>query len=149
VNDRIRGYRAALEENGLQADESRIHYLSSKTLIHENGNSDTAKEIISSVKNKKTEAFICVNDSTAADLMMFFLRNGIRIPEDIRIVGFDDLPLNNLLPIPLTTVRQPLADMAYESVRTMVDRIENPDTTARDIMVKTELIVRESCGCKL
>ena len=80
--------------------------------------------------------------------MNFLLHNGIRIPEDVRVVGFDDLPTNQYLPVSLTTIRQPVKALALESVRTMLNRIENPDMAARDILVKTELVVRASCGCK-
>ena len=101
------------------------------------------------IKTKKTEAFVCVNDSTAADLVYFFVRNGIQVPQDVRIVGFDDLPTDESLPVSLTTIRQNPSALAYESVRTMVDRIQRPDMPARDIMVKTELVIRESCGSHL
>jgi DNA-binding LacI/PurR family transcriptional regulator len=79
-------------------------------------------------------------------MMLYFLRNGLKVPQDVRIVGFDDLPINKLLPVPLTTIRQPAEALAHESVRTMIDRIEHSQMPARDIMVKTELIIRRSCG---
>ena len=148
ISDRIRGYRVALEENNILFEENRLHLLYSKDLFR----TDTRQigdEMIRLVKEKQTEAFVCVNDATAADLINFFLRNGIRVPEEVRVVGFDDLPTNQYLPVPLTTIRQPIKALAIESIRTMLNRIEHPEMSARDILVKTELIARESCGSKL
>ena len=148
IVERIRGYRAALEENNILYNEKQVHSFYSKDLY----NADTeeiGQEMILRVKENQTEAFVCVNDDTAGDMINFFLRNGIRVPEDIRIVGFDDLPTNQYLPVSLTTVRQSVKALAVESIRTMLNRIEHPEELAREIMVNTELVVRDSCGSKL
>jgi DNA-binding LacI/PurR family transcriptional regulator len=148
IVERGRGYRAALEENNILYEEKRVHSFYSKDL--RNAATDQAgEELIRLVKEQETEAFVCVNDDTAADMINFFVRNGIRVPEDIRIVGFDDLPTSQYLPVSLTTVRQSVNALAVESVRTMLNRIEHPDVLAREILVNTELIVRDSCGSKL
>ena len=148
IVERGRGYRAALEENNILFDEKRVHLFYSKDL--RNADTDQAgQELIRLVKEKQTEAFVCVNDDTAGDMINFFLRNGIRVPEDIRIVGFDDLPTSQYLPVSLTTVRQSVKALADESIRTMLNRIEHPEILAREILVNTELIVRDSCGSKL
>ena len=148
INDRYRGYRAALEENSIHPERQRLHRFDSRQLMEQSGHPKAA-ELLDLIKTKNTEAFVCVNDSTAADLVYFCLRNGINVPQDVRIVGFDDLPIDESLPVSLTTMRQNPAALAYESVRTMVDRILRPDMPARDIMVKTELVIRESCGSHL
>lgn len=148
IVDRIRGYRAALEENNIDFEDKRVHLLHSK-LIHKPEHEKAAKKMIRMIKDKETEAFVCVNDDTAGDLINFFLRNGIRVPEDVRVVGFDDLPTNQYLPVGLTTIRQPVRALAQEAIRTMLNRIENAEIPARDISLRTELIVRESCGSSL
>lgn len=148
IADRIRGFRVALEENNILFDSSQVHLLDSK-LLRKSASDAAGQELIRLVREKKTDAFVCVNDDTANDVMTFFLNNGIRIPEDVRIAGFDDLPANQYLPVSLTTIRQPVQALALESVRTMLNRIEKPDMAARDILLKTELVVRDSCGSKL
>jgi GntR family transcriptional regulator of arabinose operon len=148
IVERIRGYHDALEENDILFDSKRVHFLQSK-FLHKAENEQAAQEMIRLVKENKTEAFVCVNDDTAGDMIKFFLRNGIRIPEDVRVVGFDDLPTNQYLPVSLTTIRQPVQSLAIESIRTMRNRINNLEMPSRDILLKTELIVRESCGSKL
>ncbi|MCK5564703.1 MAG: GntR family transcriptional regulator [Planctomycetes bacterium] len=148
IVERCRGYRAALEENNILFDEKRVHLFYSKDLA--NGDNDqTGQELIRLVKENQTEAFVCVNDDTAADMINFFLRNGMRVPEDVRIVGFDDLPISQYLPVSLTSIRQSVKGLAVESIRTMLNRIEHPEILAREILVNTELIVRDSCGSKL
>lgn len=149
IKDRIRGYKAALEEHHLVPEDDRMHFLDTKELVRKGSNWEKAKEFLNCIHSGHTEAFVCVNDGTAADMMNFLLRQDIKIPEQIRIVGFDDLPIIDYLPIPLTTIRQPASTIAYEAIRTMVDRLKHPDMEARDIMIKTQLIVRESCGVHL
>lgn len=148
IHDRILGYRTAMEENKIPVKDDQIHLLDRDSLTAAD-NKTVARQLIHLVKDRQTEAFICVNDAMAADMINFFLRNEIRVPKDVRIVGFDDLPSNKSLPVPLTTVRQPAEALAYESIRNMLNRIERPEMPARDILVRTELIVRESCGCRL
>jgi GntR family transcriptional regulator, arabinose operon transcriptional repressor len=147
IHDRYLGYRLALEGNRMQPETKRLHQFDSRTLT------DLAcpqrGKLLELVKTGETEAFVCVNDNTAADLIDFFHSEGVRIPQDVRIVGFDDLPIDKNLPVSLTTIRQNASALAYEAVRTIIDRINKPETPARHIMVKADLIVRDSCGSHL
>jgi len=149
INDRIRGYRAALAEHGIRATSKRLHAFDSKTLAQSGPPNQHMQNLLALIKQGHVEAFVCVNDSTAVDVIHFLLRNGVRVPEDLRVAGFDDLPIDSSLPVSLTTVRQPASTLAYESIRTIIDRINNPTLPARDIMVKTELVIRESSGSQL
>ena len=148
IIDRYRGYRAALEEHTISLENHRLHQFESR-LLNENPDDPKGKELLERIRTGQTEALVCVNDSTAADIVYYCIRNGLKIPQDVRVVGFDDLPTDESLPVSLTTIRQNIAALAYEAVRTMVDRIENPDIPPRDIMVKADLIIRESCGSRL
>jgi LacI family transcriptional regulator len=148
INDRYYGYRQALEENQIQPEKQRLHQFDSRLLVSQSACPER-KMLLDLVKSGKTEAFVCVNDTTAADLITFFHSEGIKIPQDVRIAGFDDLTINQNLPVSLTTIRQNPAALAYEAIRTMDDRINKPDMPARTITVKTELIIRESCGSHL
>lgn len=95
------------------------------------------------------EAFVCANDQTAGNMMHSFLNQGLRIPEDIRLVGIDDVQYARLLPVPLTTVRQPCREIGEEALHTMLHRIERPKMPARDVLLDGQLIVRRSCGAHL
>ena len=78
--------------------------------------------------------------------MQTLIRLGVGIPDEIRIMGIDDVKYANLLPIPLTTQHQPCLDIGRVAVSTMLDRLENPDLPTRDISLSCRLIVRKSCG---
>jgi GntR family transcriptional regulator, arabinose operon transcriptional repressor len=92
------------------------------------------------------EAFVCVNDRIAGQLMHVFLARNIRIPEDVRLVGIDDVSYASLLPVPLTTVRQPTRDIGEAALRTMLDRIRMPHLPPREVLLDGELVIRKSCG---
>ena len=101
------------------------------------------------IRQGKTQAVVCVSDATAIRLMQCFAHVRISVPDDVRVVGFDDLPIGGYLPVPLTTMRQNPEALAYEAFRTLLHRMKNPTLPARDILVATELVVRKSCGAHL
>jgi GntR family transcriptional regulator, arabinose operon transcriptional repressor len=88
----------------------------------------------------------CANDRTAARLMHTLLGLGLRVPGDVRLVGMDDLEYAALLPVPLTTLRQPTRAIGDAALSAMLDRIARPELPTRDILLQGELIVRASCG---
>jgi len=92
------------------------------------------------------DAFVCVNDRLAGELMHTFLARGVKIPDDIRLVGIDDVPYASLLPVPLTTVRQPVREIGEAALRTMLERLHAKHQPPREILLDGELIVRKSCG---
>jgi DNA-binding LacI/PurR family transcriptional regulator len=68
----------------------------------------------------------------------------LKIPEDIRISGYDDIELSDYLSVPLTTMRQPKYDIGYEGVRLLLERFNNPDMCSKQIVMRNELIIRKS-----
>ena len=92
------------------------------------------------------DAVVCANDWTAARLMHTLLGLGYALPRDVRLAGIDDMDYASLLPIPLTTLRQPTRAIGAAAFAAMLDRVTRPDTPVRDIFLQTELIVRRSCG---
>jgi DNA-binding LacI/PurR family transcriptional regulator len=102
--------------------------------------------IKSILKKDHPDAFVCANDLTAGNLMHTLISLGQRIPEDIRIVGIDDVKYARLLPVPLTTLHQPCRDIGRMAMAVMLDRIANPDLPPRDVLLRCELVVRKSCG---
>lgn len=71
-------------------------------------------------------------------------RRGLRVPEDLSVVGFDDLPLSRSAWPPLTTVRQPLEEMAALAARMVLAMGRGENTEARRVELSTDLVVRES-----
>ncbi|MCC6581076.1 MAG: GntR family transcriptional regulator [Phycisphaeraceae bacterium] len=92
------------------------------------------------------DAIICSNDRTAALLIQSMTSLGTPLPTTTSIVGFDDVQYATLLSVPLTTIRQPCAELARIAVETMRSRIEAPHAPARQVLIKGELIIRKSSG---
>jgi len=97
----------------------------------------------------RPQAIVCANDLTAARLMQTLIGLGVRIPEEVRIVGMDDVKYASLLPVPLTTIHQDCAGIGMVAMATMLERIEHPELPVRDVAVPTSLVVRRSCGAHL
>ncbi|HEY1161347.1 MAG TPA: GntR family transcriptional regulator [Terracidiphilus sp.] len=96
----------------------------------------------------RPEAIVCANDLTAARLMQTLLGLGVRIPDEVRIVGMDDVKYASLLPVPLTTIHQDCAGIGMVAMATMQERLEHPELPVRDVTVPTTLVVRRSCGAQ-
>jgi GntR family transcriptional regulator, arabinose operon transcriptional repressor len=138
VDARIAGYREALQSMGKQTGLDLVSF----------GDASDAKFVKAVLKKDRPDAFICANDHTAGNLMQTLLSIGKRIPDDIRIVGFDDVKYARLLPVPLTTQHQPCKDIGRVALAVMLDRLANPDLPARDVLLGCKLIVRQSCGAQ-
>ena len=94
----------------------------------------------------RPDAVVCANDWTAARFMHSVLALGYAVPRDLRLAGIDDMDYASLLPVPLTTLRQPTREIGAAAFAAMLDRIVRPTVPVRDILLQTELIVRRSCG---
>ncbi len=138
VAGRMAGYYDALRDNGLGDHLTEF--------VPGGG---ASADPLSRSGNKELEAFVCLNDQLASVLMQAFLARGMRIPEDVRLVGIDDVPYAKLLPVPLTTVRQPCNEIGQAAMRAMLERIRQPGMPAREILLEGELVVRKSCGASL
>jgi LacI family transcriptional regulator len=95
-------------------------------------------------KNIPFTALFAYNDISAIGCIRAFQEAGLRVPEDISVVGFDDVSLASFSIPPLTTVRQPLVKMGRMAAETLVDRIEKRASFLQDIRVEPELVHRRS-----
>jgi len=95
------------------------------------------------------DGIVCANDITAARLMQSLEQLGLRVPNDVRIVGIDDVKYACLLGVPLTTLRQPCREIGETAITTMLERIAHPNMPARDVLLECKLVVRQSCGSHL
>lgn len=98
------------------------------------------------LESSRPDALVCANDWTAARLMHTVLERGYKVPGDLRLAGIDDMEYARLLPVPLTTLRQPTREIGAAAFAAMLERVARPGAPARDILLQTELIVRKSCG---
>jgi GntR family transcriptional regulator, arabinose operon transcriptional repressor len=136
VEARIAGYREALFVWGAPLEPSLVWRLSA----------EGASDLALMVERQKPQAIVCANDRTAGQVMHTLMERDCRIPNDVRIVGIDDVQYASLLPVPLTTVHQPCREIGVAAVAAMLERIASPETPRRDILLDCKLVVRESCG---
>lgn len=139
VDARIAGYREALIAAGMLGQDDLV-------TRGDPGDLDLVRKVMN---EKQLDGFVCANDHTAANLMQTLGRLGRRVPEDIRIVGVDDVKYASLLSIPLTTMHQPCVAIGQVAISLMLSRLENPDFPARDTLLDCRLVVRQSCGTGL
>jgi LacI family transcriptional regulator len=93
------------------------------------------------------EAFACANDQTAVGVIYALHAAGLRVPEDVLVSGFDDITLTRYFKPPLTTIRQSGSLLGEVAVDALVATLDNSELADRTVVLPTELVVRESCGC--
>ena len=137
------GYRAALQENGIPVDENLIL------------NGDFERDIAYTVMNdflgkNKQVAFDSVftgDDDAAIGVLKSLHEHGVRIPDDVAVIGFDDLGFAPFLNPPLTTVRAPTERVGQIATERLFGLLEN-HPSEEVIILPTEIIFRRSCGCE-
>jgi GntR family transcriptional regulator of arabinose operon len=136
VAARISGFREAMVSHDLPVEPASVQCLARIA----NG---ALKRMM---EDLRPDGFVCVNDRTAGRLMQALLALGYHIPDDLKMVGIDDVEYAKLLPVPLTTIHQPCREIGRAAMTAMLDRIEHPDMLTRDILLDCKLVVRQSCG---
>ena len=92
------------------------------------------------------DGFLCANDVTAVQLMQTLDTLDIHVPDQVKMVGIDDVRYASHLRVPLTTLRQPCQEIGEMAFLAMLSRIAEPQLPARDILLACTLVVRQSCG---
>ena len=100
------------------------------------------------LKRRPTAVF-AANDLSALGLLAVVQQHGLRVPEDLSIVGFDDLPAASQIHPALTTVRQPTLELGRAAVNTLLAMIAGVPTATSKVMLPTELVVRRSTGAPM
>jgi LacI family transcriptional regulator len=142
-NRREQGYKSALEANGIPFDE--------KLVLNGEFERDIAYEVLNDfLANGKRVAFDAVftgDDDAAIGALQALHKYGYRIPEDVAVIGFDDLGFAPFLNPPLTTVRAPTETVGRIAAERLFDLLENQPPNGA-VILPTEIIFRRSCGCQ-
>ncbi len=138
---RLRAYVSAMEECGLDLDDRLIVYGSHTT----DGGRQAMRQILNG--GSPFTAVLASNDSSAIGVMEVLREAGLRVPQDVAVIGFDDLLEAAAQIPPLTTVHYPAFEEGYQSLRLLLDYIEGRVAEDVTVRVPTRLVIRESCGC--
>ncbi len=141
--DRLRGYRLALEAHGLPCDENLVRYGN----FREESGYEAMTQLLA-LEERPTAMFVAC-DLVAFGAMEAIKEHGLAIPDDIALVGFDDVRLAPYVDPPLTTVRLPAYAQGRRAADLLIHLINDEETTETQILLETELVIRESCGAKL
>ena len=138
--DRAQGYKNAIHERGLPYDKDLIVEADFTAA----GGYYAARKLLP----KKPDAIFVASDTMARGAIKALNEAGLSVPQDIALVGYDDLPPARLSSPLLTTVRQPISSFGAKAVEILLDIIEYGPNPARQIKLDVELVIRESCGSK-
>jgi LacI family transcriptional regulator len=141
AEDRKRGYLNALVERRVAVDEDLI--------IHGDFTEASSYEAMQRLLNHELDAVFVASDSMALGALRALREAGKRVPDEVAVVGFDDMPQAATADPPLTTVRQPIQRAGVLAVEMLIDILENGAEPARRIVLPTELVLRASCGSRL
>ncbi|GGN89139.1 HTH-type transcriptional regulator MalR [Actinoplanes lobatus] len=136
---KLQGYRTAMKrEVGLS--DAEVDEMISLTLFGVEGGEVAADRLLA----KGVTGIICASDMMALGAIRAARRRGLRVPEEVSVIGFDDSALIPFTDPPLTTLRQPVAAMAVAAVRSLVDEINGHGAPHSEYLFHPELVVRNS-----
>lgn len=142
-HDRAQGYHNALAEAHLKAEPKLFKIGDYKT----GSGYRLALELLDSAA--PPDAIFVANNLMTLGALRALRERSVRVPEDMALVGFDDMPWSAEFRSPLTAVSQPTYELGQEAVHLLRRRLAQPDAPVRTVVLNTRLIVRESCGAAL
>lgn len=140
-NARLTGYQQALQKHGLPV----IPSLAVHGDFRQPGGYQAMNQLLE--QPVQPSAVFAANDEMAIGAIEALRSRGLTVPEDIAVIGFDDIQMASYIQPALTTVRQPMRQFGSLAVRQLFQRIENPTANAETFILPTQLIIRNSCGC--
>jgi len=108
---------------------------------------EAGEALLARPRRELPDAVVSANDQMAIGVVKALSRAGVRVPEDVAVVGFDDIFPGSLCDPPLTTVHQPMRMLGERSCARLLERIANPGLRPATELLSTELVLRSSCGC--
>jgi DNA-binding LacI/PurR family transcriptional regulator/signal transduction histidine kinase len=139
--ERLKGFLDAHADAGITCDPDLIRYA--------NFADETACAVVNQwlSEKKQFDAIVAANDMMAVGAIRTLELHGIKVPEQVKVTGFDNIELSRFLHIPMTTIMQPLYKMGVESFR-LIDRMIHGEQVEPNIRLPAFTVLRESCGCK-
>ncbi len=142
--ERLKGYKKALRQHNIKYNEELVV----EAGFHEEGGYKAMNQLLDLSPGKRPRAVVAVNDPAAFGAMKAIKERGLKIPKDVAIVGISDDIRAELMPTPLTTMRQPAYEEGKLAAKKLIAHIEKKKEKVEEIVVETQLVIRESCGCR-
>lgn len=142
AEQRLAGYRETVAAAGRDPDDMLV-------LVgdyRQNSGAELAAQALSGPTNERPTAILCANDLMAIGALEYCKSAGIRVPHDVSIVGFDDVPVASMLTPRLTTVRQPAHAMGYRAATLLIDLVRGTDVDEPIAPFPVEVQIRDSVG---
>lgn len=140
TRERMRALKDVVAQNLLYFNESDV--------IYDESTAQCGYKHAATLIERGVDAIFGINDTVALGVMKYCFDNHIKVPEDLKIAGFDDLEVGGMLSVPLTTVHQYKIRLGLKAAELIVSSIEKPDINVR-VVLDPWLVKRESCGEKL
>ena len=138
--NRLNGYRDALEKSDIPFKNSLISESSVRGM---HGGFTSASQLI--LDNIDMSAIFCFTDELALGAMNAVWQSGRKVPDDISVIGFDDIKYASMVIPPLTTIQQPIAKIADTAVKQLINMIDDPASDQISTILPTRLIIRDTC----
>ncbi|TDC92581.1 LacI family transcriptional regulator [Saccharopolyspora aridisoli] len=141
TEERLRGYRDGLARNAIGFDE--------QLLVEGASESERATRVTAGLlaRPNAPTAVIAANNSMTIGAMRAISEAGLRVPEDVALVGFDDFPWAEWFSPRLTVIAQPSSEIGTTAARLLLRRIADPDSSPQTHRLESSLVHRNSCGC--
>jgi len=142
ARERIEGWRRALMEAGITPDESLVI----ESDFSSPGGYESARRLLRAQTGSTTPVtgIFASNDMMAIGVLRAAAELGIKVPQALSVVGFDDIELSRYVFPALTTVGCSIKQLGHEAGRVLIERIENPGAQLKDVLLTLRLVVRES-----
>lgn len=139
--DRRTGFLAALDQSGIELAPQNDLEMPAMTM--EAGEA-AARQLLA--HRKKPTAIFCTNDLLGLGAEHAILSAGHRLPEDVAVVGYDDVPFAKMAFVPLTTVRQPAYELGHKGAQLLIEETSGIDHRHQSVVFAPELVIRASTG---
>lgn len=146
MQERKNGYKAALKANGIRFRKEWLLEASYQDIAR-----DVNKEIVKILKPElKVDALFIATNTLAVESLKIINRSGIKVPDDLAIISFDESDAFDFFYSPLSYISQSLEDIGKNAVRLLIDRLNNANKKKhQDVIIEAKLVLRKSCGTKI
>jgi len=140
TRDRLTGFQKALRDENLEVDQ--------KLIMNGDWTAESGKAAIDKLLSYGVpfSAIFALNDWMAIGALQALKEAGLRVPQDVSVIGFDGLPITAYIDPPLTTIKQPIEQFGRLAVKTLIEAIQKPDFHPEVIRLSPSLVIRKTCA---